>query len=273
MSDCAEAMQIPVRIVLVDTSHPGNIGASARAMKTMGLSDLALVRPREFPSDEATARASGADDILARAAVHATLDDAIADCGFVVGASARLRSVEWPTVDPRICAETVWREVYGNRVAIVMGPEQSGLTNEDLGRCQQLVHIPTQPEFSSLNLAMAVQVLCYELRMARRPRPVPTIGAGRRDRDDATSRGDALASRSDEVRGAPLATAAELEGFHAHLERVLTDAGFLRPDHPRQLKLKLRRIFHRAALDTNEVNILRGMLSALDPSKARRREN
>lgn len=264
-----ELMQIPVRIVLVDTSHPGNIGASARAMKTMGVSDLALVRPRRFPSDEATARASGADDILARATVHATLADAIADCGFVVGASARLRSVEWPTVDPRTCAETIWREVYGNRVAIVMGPEQSGLTNEDLGRCQQLVHIPTQPEFGSLNLAMAVQVLCYELRMARRPRPVPDIVAGRRERDDPAC-GGSQPNRVDEVRGAPLATAAELEGFHAHLERVLTDAGFLRPDHPRQLKLKLRRIFHRAALDTNEVNILRGMLSALDPSKLRR---
>src|SRR5690606_1733105 len=119
-----------------------------------------------------TARASGADDILERAAVHASLAEAIADCGFVVGASARLRSVEWPTVDPRTCAESIWREIYGNRVAVVFGPEQSGLTNEDLGRCQQLVHIPTQPGFSSLNLAMAVQVLCYELRMARGPRGI-----------------------------------------------------------------------------------------------------
>ncbi|MBN1240845.1 MAG: RNA methyltransferase [Gammaproteobacteria bacterium] len=261
-------MQIPVRIVLVDTSHPGNIGASARAMKTMGVADLALVRPRVFPSDEATARASGADDILARATVHETLADAIADCGFVVGASARLRSIEWPTVDPRTCAETVWREIYGNRVAIVLGPEQSGLTNEDLGRCQQLVHIPTQPGFSSLNVAMAVQVLCYELRMARRPRPVPD---SRRADDDAEHERAGRTSSGDHIRAAPLATAAELESFHQHLERVLTDAGFLHPDHPRAMKLKLRRIFHRAALDQNEINILRGMLSALDPSKPRRR--
>src|SRR5690554_1267160 len=200
-------MQIPIRIVLVETSHPGNIGACARAMKTMGVADLALVRPRTFPSDEATARASGAGDILERAVVHDSLSEAIADCGYVVGASARLRTVQWPTVDPRACAESVWRELERNRVAIVMGPEQSGLTNEDLGRCQQLVHIPTQPEFGSLNLAMAVQVLCYELRMT---------GLARSAQSKA-------APVENESREAPLATAAELEGFHEHLERVLTE--------------------------------------------------
>ena len=249
-------MQIPVRIVLVETSHPGNVGASARAMKTMGLSDLALVRPRSFPSDEATARASGADDVLAQARVFDSLADAIADCAFVAGASARPRSVEWPSVDPRGCAERAWRHVdAGERAAIVFGPEQSGLTNEDLARCDGLVHIPTQSGFASLNLAMAVQVLCYELRMAglagtpveprARPRSASSPGNER----------------------VPLATAAELEGFHEHLERVLTEAGFLRRDHPRQLKLKLRRIFHRASPDRNEINILRGVLTALDPAK------
>jgi TrmH family RNA methyltransferase len=241
-------VQIPVRIVLVAPTHPGNIGAAARAMKTMGVSELALVRPKAFPSEEATARASGADDILERALVTETLAEAIADCGFVVGASARLRGLQWPVVDPRRCAELVWQQLSDNRVALVMGPEASGLTNEDLARCQQLVHIPTQPEFSSLNLAMAVQVLCYELRMA------------------------ATQSRlePEEVREAPLATGAELEGFHEHLERVLSDAQFLPSDHPRQLKLKLRRLFHRARLDQNEINILRGALTALDPSKPRR---
>jgi len=217
-------------------------------MKTMGLSELVLVRPKIFPSDEATARASGANDILERATVADNLPDAIADCGFVVGASARLRGLQWPVVDPRRCAELVWQQIPQNRVALVMGPEASGLTNEDLARCQQLVHIPTQPEYGSLNLAMAVQVLCYELRMA--------VDAGR--------------VQSEEVREAPLATAAELEGFHAHLERVLRDAQFLHPDHPRQLKLKLRRLFHRARLDQNEINILRGALAALDPSKTSR---
>ena len=214
-------------------------------MKAMGLSDLALVRPKYFPSDEATARAAGADDVLGNARVFESLTVAIEDCGFVVGASARLRTVQLPIVDPRTCAESIWQRLADNRVAIVMGPEQSGLTNEDLARCQQLVNIPTVPDFSSLNLAMAVQVLCYELRMTR-------------------TRHDAQAAAA---RDAPFATAGELESFHAHLEQVLTDAGFLHPEHQRQVKLKLRRIFHRATLDQNEINILRGMLSALDPRK------
>jgi TrmH family RNA methyltransferase len=239
-------VHIPVRIVLVDTSHPGNIGATARAMKTMGLSDLALVRPRQFPSEEATARAAGADDLLAMARVYGDLNDAIADCGWVVGASARLRTIALPIVDPRECAVTIWRDrLPGSKVAILMGPEQSGLTNDDLARCQQLVHIPTAPGYSSLNLAMAVQVLCYELRMA------------------APEREAARGPQSDE----PLATAAELEGLHEHLERLLTDSGFLHPEHQKQIRLKLRRIFLKATLDQNEVNILRGMLTSLDPAK------
>jgi TrmH family RNA methyltransferase len=238
-------VHIPVRIVLVATSHPGNIGATARAMKTMGLADLALVAPRCFPSDEATARASGADDLLERTRVTATLAEAVGDCGFVVGASARLRSTSWPVVDPRVCAARAWEESPATRVAVVFGPEQSGLTNDDLAQCQLLVHIPTNPVYGSLNLAMAVQIVCYELRMAMPDRP--PVAA--------------------EARDAPLANAADLEGFHAHLEQVLTDSGFLRPDHPRQLKLKLRRLFQRARLDQNDVNILRGALAALDPGK------
>jgi TrmH family RNA methyltransferase len=238
-------VQIPVRIVLVDTSHPGNIGASARAMKTMGLHELVLVRPRHFPSEEATARAAGADDILASARVVDDLGEAIADCGWVIGASARLRTVAVPVVDPRECAASVLEQLPNNRVALLFGPEQSGLTNEDLARCRLLVNIPTAPGYGSLNLAMAVQVLCYELRMA-------AIG-------DERAQGPA----SD----APLATAGELEGFHEHLERLLTDAGFLHPEHQRQLKLKLRRIFQRATVDENELAILRGILTALDPAK------
>jgi tRNA (cytidine32/uridine32-2'-O)-methyltransferase len=236
-------VQIPVRIVLVQPSHPGNIGAAARAMKTMGLTDLALVAPRHFPSDEATARASGADDLLAAARVTDSLVDAVADCSFVIGATARLRNMRWPVVDPRGCAAAIASQPAGTRSAIVMGPEQSGLTNDDLGRCRMLVHIPTNPEFGSLNLAMAVQVLCYELRMT---------GGGS---DGAL----------EENRGAPPATAAELDGFHEHLERVLATSGFMHPTQQRALKLKLRRLFQRARLDQNEVNILRGMLTALDP--------
>jgi TrmH family RNA methyltransferase len=238
-------VHIPVRIVLVDTSHPGNIGATARAMKTMGLTELALVRPKQFPSEDATARAAGADDVLAQAAVHATLASAIADCGWVVGASARLRTIALPIVDPRVAARQIWLRLPQSRVAVVMGPEQSGLTNEDLARCNELVHIPAVPEFSSLNLAMAAQVLCYELRMAAPDRSLPEGPAG---------------------DGRP-ATAAELEGLHEHLERLLTESGFLHPEHQRQVKLKLRRIFHKAGLEHNELAILRGALTSLDPRK------
>jgi tRNA (cytidine32/uridine32-2'-O)-methyltransferase len=240
-------MQLPVRIVLVETSHPGNIGASARAMKTMGFDDLVLVAPKNFPCAEATARASGADDILAKAHVVDSLSEAIADCGFIVGASARLRSLAWPTVGPRIFATSVCAQAKKTRVAVVFGPEHSGLTNDHLGHCQQLVNIPANTEYSSLNLSMAVQVLCYELRMTQTQSPAVVEGGedGRRD--------------------APLATADEINGFHEHLEALISSAGFLNPDQPKQLKLRLRRLFHRARLDQTEVNILRGILAALDP--------
>ena len=214
-------------------------------MKTMGLHDLVLVRPEHFPSDEATARAAGAGDILADARVHGDLQAAIADCGWVVGASARLRTITVQIVDPREAAAEIWRRIPENRVAVLMGPEQSGLTNDDLARCHQLVHIPANPEFSSLNLAMAVQVVCYELRMAAPDRPPP----------------------EGPVSDSRLATAEELEHLHEHLERLLTESEFLHPAHQMQVKLKLRRIFLKATLEYNELNILRGALTSLDPSK------
>jgi tRNA (cytidine32/uridine32-2'-O)-methyltransferase len=253
-------VQIPVRIVLVETSHPGNIGASARAMKTMGVQELALVRPKFFPSAEATALASGADDLLTRARVCASLADAIADCGLVVGTSARARSIGWSMLTPRECGRAIRAHMLDAdradgatrvRAAVVMGPEQSGLTNEDLARCGALVQIPANPDYSSLNLAMAVQLLCYELRMAW----------------IESEAGVATGPDSNAQERSPPATAGELEGLHEHMERVLEDAGFLHPDHPRQLKLKLRRLFHRARPDRDEVNILRGMLAALDPRR------
>jgi tRNA/rRNA methyltransferase/tRNA (cytidine32/uridine32-2'-O)-methyltransferase len=242
-------VQIPVRIVLVQTSHPGNIGAVARAMKTMGLDDLALVAPKSFPDDAATARAAGADDLLQTARVGQDLPAVIGDCSFVAGASARTRSGRWPIVDPRQLAADIVARLPNERCAIVMGPEQSGLTNDDLARCQALVNIPTAPEYGSLNIAMAVQVLCYELRMAM-------LAA------------DSGATRAvPEQREALPATAADIEGLHEHLELVLTRSGFLHPDHPRQLKRKFRRLFLRAELDQNEVNILRGALTSLDPGR------
>jgi len=241
-------VEIPVRIVLVETSHPGNIGAVARAMKTMGLQDLALVRPKFFPHEEAVARAAGADDILDRAKVCDSFVDAIADCGFVVGTSARLRNLSCPTVDPRECAALVMERIPQTKAAIVMGPEQSGLTNEHTGHCRYLVNIPTNEEYSSLNLAMATQVVCYELRMAA----LSHVG------------------RAAAAREAPLATAEEIDGFHQHLEKVLAGTGFFSPEHPYSLKLRLRRLFSRAELDRTEVNILRGALAALDPERKRK---
>jgi len=229
-----------VRIVLVGTTHPGNIGATARAMKNMGFRDLVLVSPRYFPHEEASARASGAEDVLANARVVETLDDALADCHFAAGASARSRAIGWPTLTPRDCAARLAEANAGGDVALVMGPEKSGLSNEHLDRCQALVTIPTDPEFSSLNIAMAVQVLCYELRLATLEAPEP------------------------DAPGIPPATLEEMEYFYAHLETVLTNSGFLDPDNPRTLMRRMRRLFVKAEPDQNEVNILRGILTAFE---------
>lgn len=235
-------MSIPVRIVLVGTTHPGNIGATARAMRTMGLERLSLVAPLEFPSPQATARAAGADQVLEAAQVCETLDEALAGCRFVIGASARLRALQWPVMTPREAAPKLLAESAGGEAAVVFGRESSGLTNDELARCHALLHIPTNPEYSSLNLAMAVQVVAYELRLA-----ALESGAPEQERSD------------------PLASAEELERFYEHLERTLVEARFLNPDNPRHLMLRLRRLFNRALPEENEVRILRGILSALEP--------
>ncbi len=239
-----------VRIILVGTTHPGNIGAVARAMKNMGLHDLMLVNPRYFPHEEATARASGADDILAKTRVVESLDEALADCVYVAGASARCRTIGWPSMVPRDCASRLFAESQNGTVAAVFGPEKSGLTNEDLDRCHTLMTIPTDPGFSSLNLAMAVQILTYELRVAAIENPAP-------------------APSSD----VPLASGDELQYFYAHLEQVLSVSGFLSPDNPRLLMRRLRRLFMRAEPDQNEINILRGILASLDPDAQKRKVN
>jgi TrmH family RNA methyltransferase len=232
-----------VRIVLVGTTHPGNIGATARAMKNMGLRDLALVRPKLFPHEDATARASGAEDLLESASVHDTLADALADCSYVAATSARSRSIGWPCMAPRECAERLVAEARRGLPAIVFGPEKSGLTNDDLDRCNTLLTIPTDPGFSSLNLAMAVQVVSYELRVA---------GFGSLQPDPG---------RDGHI---PLAGGADLERFYGHLERVLTASGFLDPENPRHLMRRLRRLFARAEPDQNEINILRGILASIE---------
>jgi TrmH family RNA methyltransferase len=227
------------RFILINTSHPGNIGAAARAMKNMGLEELYLVDPEVFPSAEATARASGADDLLARAVCVDTLEQAIGDTGLVIGASARSRTLPVPTLDPRQCAELISQQAESTRSAVLFGRERTGLTNDELDRCHYLLQIPTNPEYPSLNIAAAVQVVAYELRVAA---------------------GNTLSQPPGRHR---LATAGEMELFYRHLEDTLIAVDFLDPDNPRQLMRRLRRLFGRVQPDENEINILRGILTAV----------
>jgi len=243
-----------IRIVLVGTSHPGNIGASARAMKTMGLQQLMLVNPRHFPSAEASARASGADDLLAQARVTGSLEEALADCGFVVGASARDRHIQWPALAPDHCAERLLREAGKSRVALVFGRENSGLNNAELDRCQALVRIPTSPQHSSLNLGAAVQILAYEILQAARGLDREPLG------QDVP-----LAA----VVGHQAVPQKSMEGFYSHLRQTLVDIDFFDPAKPKLLERRLRRLFNRLQPDQVELNILRGILSAAQ--KAARR--
>lgn len=237
-----------IRMVLVNTTHPGNIGAAARAMKNMGLSDMALVEPKIFPSEEATARASGADDILAGAKVSATLEEAIADCELVIGASARLRTIPWPMLTPREAAQMV--AGTSTKTAILFGREHSGLTNEELERCHYLLHIPCNPEFSSLNIAAALQVVAYEIFVAAEENPVEAKPMS------------------------PLATGGQMESFYGHLEEALHEVRFLheKKSSP-SLMRRLRRIFNRARLEQKEIHILRGILNAVQLQLKRYRQD
>ena len=227
------------KVVLVETSHPGNIGAVARAMKNMGMNQLRLVTPKYFPHADATARASGADDVLKTACVYGSLQEAIADCQVVLGASARDRTISWPSVTARECAEKWVGVASGANIALVFGRENSGLKNHELDLCHYLLRIPCNAEYSSLNLAAAVQVVCYELFVAG-------------GREFASSIGD----RGEE----PLATAEQMEGFYLHLQQTMADIGFLHPERSKSIMRRLRRVFNRAWLDTKELDILRGIL-------------
>jgi tRNA (cytidine32/uridine32-2'-O)-methyltransferase len=209
-------------------------------MKNMALTDLALVAPRTFPSEEATARAAGADDVLETSGLYADLPSAIADCRLIIGASARLRWIPWPQVTPRECAELVARQPLGSRTAILFGREHSGLTNEELEHCQFLLHIPCNPEFSSLNVAAAVQVVAYELY-------------------SAAQAGSAAANPS-----ALLASSAQMESLFDHIERALWDVGFLHARKPSSaIMRRLRRIFNRSQIEEREIHLLRGILSTM----------
>lgn len=243
-----------LRIVMVETTHPGNIGAAARAMKTMGLTDLRLVRPAVFPSAEATARASGAGSVLAQAQVCADLDEALGDADLVIGTSARQRRIPWPCITPRQLAERVAAE-SGLKVAVMFGREDRGLTNDELQRCNLHVSIPTDSEYGVLNVAAAVQVISYELRMA-------LVG-------DEVERPDARARRHtmplpELVWDEPPASNQEVDRLLQHLEQVAVACGFLDPANPAQVTTRLRRLFLRARPDKMEVGILRGILANIE---------
>jgi len=241
-----------VRFVLVETSRPGNVGAAARAMKTMGFHDLVLVKPRYehvLMHEEAVAFASGAQDVLQQARVVNSLDEAIADCNVVAGLSARLREFSPPLMQPREFAASISASMAAStaaltaeestlQAALVFGNERFGLSNEQVERCNVLLHVPTNPDYSSLNLAQAVQIMAYECRMATVSSTQMPSGIG--------------------FQG-ELAKAEQIEGLFMHLEQALIDIAFLDPAHPKKLMSRLRRLFSRSALETEEVNILRGI--------------
>ncbi|MEX1994960.1 MAG: RNA methyltransferase [Steroidobacteraceae bacterium] len=232
-------MATSIRIVLVDTSHPGNIGAAARAMKNMGLATLVLVRPQSHPHQDAVARASGAADLLAAARVEPSVDAAIADCGLVLGTSARPRNARHRVLDARQAAHELVAASTLRPAAVLFGGERNGLANDELARCQALIRIPAAPEYESLNLAQAVQLVCYEILMASGVAPAP------------------------EAVLAP-ATAREMTALYRHLDAVLERIGFLHDGNAAQLAPRLQRLISRAVPDDAEVRILRGLLAAIE---------
>ncbi|MCF6189651.1 MAG: tRNA (cytosine(32)/uridine(32)-2'-O)-methyltransferase TrmJ [Cocleimonas sp.] len=235
-----------IRIVLIQTSHPGNIGSAARAMKTMGLSELYLVNPKSFPDEQANTMSSSATDILENVVVVESLQGALIDCRLVVGTSARHeRSLAWDILEPRECAEQLVKQAQTAKVAVVFGRESSGLTNDELALCHHLVHIPTNPDYSSLNLASAVQILSYECRLA------------------LLTRLDGAANKvSGEDITEEVVTADAMESYYKHLELAMIESKFLDPENPKHLMTRLRRLYGRVNLTPSELNILRGMLSS-----------
>lgn len=230
-----------IRIVLCGTTHPGNIGSAARAMRTMGLTQLVLVNPERFPDPQAGWMASHATGVLESATICTTLDEALKGVGFAIACTARVRELSLPLLDARQAAGELLRAAAGAPVALVFGNETYGLSNDEVGRCHRVAGIPADPAYSSLNLAAAVQVFCYELRMA--------AGAGL-----GAEKPRALAAHDD------------VERFYASLEQSLVETGFIDPDYPKKLMPRMRRLFNRAVLEVEEVNILRGILKALTRS-------
>ncbi|AQS38722.1 RNA methyltransferase, TrmH family, group 1 [Shewanella psychrophila] len=239
-----------IRVVLVGTSHPGNIGSTARAMKTMGLSTLYLAEPRVEPDGHSVALAAGASDILKHAVTVDSVAEAIADCSLVIATSARSRTLDWPMLEPREAGEKLVASALDGPVAIVFGRENNGLSNEELQKCNYHVAIPANPEYTSLNLAQAVQIICYEARVAHLEHEKREFQKGR------------PADYVEEKLEYPFAK--ERENFFEHLESTLLGTGFIVKQHPGQVMTKLRRLFSRAKLERQEMNILRGMLTSID---------
>ncbi len=232
-----------IRIVLVRPTHPGNVGATARAMKNMSLRSLYLVSPENYPSPEASDRAVGADDVLQSAVICSSLDEALKDCHLIIGTSARQRRIEWPTLDPAAGARRLIDSARQGSVALLFGQERTGLINSELDRCHFMVSIPADKHYSSLNLASAVQILAYEIYQA--------------------FLADKPMSGSQEESDVHLASHEDMLGFYRHMEEALREIGFLDPNNPRYLMRRLMRLFNRTGLDQNELNILRGILTAI----------
>jgi len=240
-----------IRVVMVETTHPGNIGAAARAMKAMGYKNLYLVKPKIYPNAEATARAAGADDILIRAVVCESLEEALQGCVTVVASSARPRAISSPVFTPREYASKLSEQTKLGPVALVFGRESSGLSNEELEHCNVILQIPTNPDFSSLNVASAIQILCYEFIQG-----MQFCDAENTDREKVQ-----------------LATSDEMKYFYDHLQQSMIDVGFLNLEQPRKLMRRLKSLFNRAHLDENEVSILRGFLAAVQEAATEKKKD
>ncbi|MBT4492155.1 MAG: tRNA (cytosine(32)/uridine(32)-2'-O)-methyltransferase TrmJ [Gammaproteobacteria bacterium] len=241
MSDVANLFP-GVKVILIETSHPGNIGAAARAMKNMGLTELVLVNPHDYPNQKSIFRAVSAGDVVRDAQVVGSVDEAIADCQLVIGTSARDRRVPWPMLSPRECGVRVAAAAEASqKVGLMFGRESRGLKNEELQKCHYHVNIPTGEAYSSLNLAMAVQVITYEILQGKQGNPEVQVEWDR-----------------------PFADAAAMEHFFVHLEETLIQVDFHDEDNPRRLMTRLRRLFNRIQPDQMEVQILRGILNAIN---------
>ena len=230
-----------VKVVLVGTTHPGNIGATARAIKNMGILNLALVQPKEFPSDVATFRSKAAKDILENAEIYESLKDAVSECELVVGTSARDRTIPWPVLSPREAAAEMHKSSLNGDVAIVFGREDRGLTNEELGLCNFHVHIPSDPEYSSLNLSQAVQILAYEIRLAYLEEN----------------------ERSEDYWDVDLANNEQTERLINHMDELMQEVDFYDTENPRKLLVRVRRFFKRSKIDVMEANIFRGLFATI----------